>query len=80
MTLCCRDECSRLTSLLEEKTKALELLISENKELRVHYEEMRAKANNAEAEIKALVDRWNIQKMEDFARLNEVLSFLCMPL
>ena len=65
MTLCCRDECSRLTSLLEEKTKALELLISENKELRVQYEEMRAKANNAEAENKALVDRWNMQKMED---------------
>lgn len=78
--LCCRDECYRLTALLEEKTKALELLISENKELRVQYEEMRAKANNAEAENKALVDRWNIQKMEDSERLNEVLLFVCLPL
>ncbi|KAI3759448.1 hypothetical protein L6452_07278 [Arctium lappa] len=66
-----RDECSRLTALLEEKTKALELLIGENKELKAKYEEMRARANNAEAENKTLVDRWNLQKMKDAERLNE---------
>ncbi|PWA77675.1 WD40 domain-containing protein [Artemisia annua] len=69
-----RDECSHLTMLLEEKTKALELLISENKEFRAQYEEMRAKANNAETENKTLVDRWNMQKMEDSERLNEVTA------
>lgn len=66
-----RDECSRLTALLEEKSKALELLIGENQELRAQYEEMRARANNAEAENKTLVDRWNLQKMKDSERLNE---------
>nr|GEU51383.1 hypothetical protein [Tanacetum cinerariifolium] len=65
---------ARFSSFLEEKTKALELLISENKELRVQYEEMRAKANNAEAENKTIVDRWNMQKLEDSERLNEVTA------
>ncbi|CAI9280466.1 unnamed protein product [Lactuca saligna] len=67
-----RDECSRLTALLEEKTKALKLLIGENQDLRTQYEDMRAKANNVEAENKTLIDRWNLQKMKDSERFNEV--------
>ncbi|KAM0066405.1 putative transcription factor WD40-like family [Helianthus debilis subsp. tardiflorus] len=66
-----RDECARLASVLEEKTKALELLIGENKELKSQYEEMRTRAVNAEAENKTLVDRWMLQKMQDAERLNE---------
>ncbi|XP_076918986.1 autophagy-related protein 16-like [Bidens hawaiensis] len=66
-----RDECSRLTALLEDKTKAIELLIGENKELKSQYEEMRTRAINAETENKTLVDRWMLQKMQDAERLNE---------
>ncbi|PWA74004.1 transducin/WD40 repeat-like superfamily protein [Artemisia annua] len=66
-----RDECTRLAALLEEKTKALELLIGENKELRSQYEEIRTRAINAETENKALIDRWMLQKMQDAERLNE---------
>ena len=61
-----------MVALLDEKTKALELLIGENKELRSQYEEMRTRAINAEAENKTLVDRWMLQKMQDAERLNEV--------
>ncbi|KAD4585632.1 hypothetical protein E3N88_23233 [Mikania micrantha] len=66
-----RDECSCLAELLEEKSKALELLIDENKELRSQCEELRTRAINAEAENKTLVDRWMLQKMQDAERLNE---------
>ncbi|KAI3765917.1 hypothetical protein L2E82_15963 [Cichorium intybus] len=67
-----KDDCSWLTAHLEEKTKALELLRGENQELRTQYEDMRAKANNVEAENKTLIDRCNFQKMKDYERLNEV--------
>ncbi|KAJ9568168.1 hypothetical protein OSB04_004134 [Centaurea solstitialis] len=67
-----RDECSRLTALLEEKTKALELLIDENNKLKAQYEDMKARANNAEAENKTLLDRWNLQKSKDSERFDEV--------
>ncbi|GAV90849.1 LOW QUALITY PROTEIN: WD40 domain-containing protein/ATG16 domain-containing protein/Abhydrolase_5 domain-containing protein [Cephalotus follicularis] len=66
-----RDECSQITAGLEEKTKALELVISENQELRAQLEEMTIKARNAETENKMLVDRWMLQKMQDAERLNE---------
>ncbi|XP_071686755.1 autophagy-related protein 16 isoform X2 [Rutidosis leptorrhynchoides] len=66
-----RDECSRLAALLEEKTKAVELLIGENKSLKSQYEDMRTRAINAEAENKTLIDRWMLQKMQDAERLNE---------
>uniref|UniRef100_A0A5B7AEM1 Putative transducin family protein n=2 Tax=Davidia involucrata TaxID=16924 RepID=A0A5B7AEM1_DAVIN len=66
-----RDECSQLTELLEEKTKALDLVISENQELKAQLEQMSVRANNAEAENKMLVDRWMLQKMQDAERLNE---------
>lgn len=66
-----RDECSRLTELLEEKTKALELLMGEHQELKAQLEATTLRANNAEAENKTLVDRWMLQKMQDAERLNE---------
>jgi autophagy-related protein 16 len=69
---CCRDECSQLKEDLEEKIKALELLVSENHELKAQLEAMTNKAKNAEAENKMLIDRWMLQKMQDAERLNEV--------
>ncbi|KAG8638745.1 autophagy-related protein 16 isoform X2 [Manihot esculenta] len=66
-----RDECSQLKVDLEEKIKALELVVSENHSLRKQLEEMTVKAKNAEAENKILVDRWMLQKMQDAERLNE---------
>ncbi|KAK4350607.1 hypothetical protein RND71_029920 [Anisodus tanguticus] len=66
-----RDECSRLTELLEEKTKALELLMGEHQDLKAQLEATSLRANNAEAENKTLVDRWMLQKMQDAERLNE---------
>lgn len=73
---CCRDECSQLKEDLEEKIKALELVLSENQELRAQLEEMTIKAKNAEAENKMLIDRWMLQKMQDAERLNEVLYII----
>lgn len=58
---------------LEQKIKALELVISENHALKTQLEEMTLKAKNAEAENKMLIDRWMLQKMQDAERLNEVL-------
>ncbi|KAK3017860.1 hypothetical protein RJ639_004552 [Escallonia herrerae] len=66
-----RDECSHLAALLEENTKGLDLLISENKDLKEQLEEMKQRANSAEAENRMLVDRWMLQKMQDAERLNE---------
>lgn len=66
-----RDECSHLTELLGEKTKALELLMAEHQDLKAQLEAMTLRANNAEAENKTLVDRWMLQKMQDAERLNE---------
>lgn len=68
-----RDECGQLKEDLEEKIKALELVMSENQALRTQLEEMTLKAKNAEAENKMLIDRWMLQKMQDAERLNEVL-------
>ncbi|GFS39867.1 transducin/WD40 repeat-like superfamily protein [Actinidia rufa] len=67
-----RDECAHLTVVLEEKTQALELVISENQELKTQFDEMTVRAKNAEAENKTLIDRWMLQKMQDAERLNEV--------
>ncbi|KAG6408853.1 hypothetical protein SASPL_131878 [Salvia splendens] len=66
-----RDECSRLASLLEEKTKALDLLISEHQEVKGQLEATILRADNAEAENKMLIDRWMLEKMKDAERLNE---------
>ncbi|CAA0836158.1 Transducin/WD40 repeat-like superfamily protein [Striga hermonthica] len=66
-----RNECLRLNELLEEKTKALELLISEHQELKAQLEATTLRAENAEAENKMLIDRWMLEKMKDAERLNE---------
>lgn len=62
---------------LEEKIKALELLVSENTELKTQLEKKTKEAKNAEAENTLLVDRWMLEKMKDAERLNEV-NFILM--
>ncbi|XP_051149790.1 autophagy-related protein 16 [Andrographis paniculata] len=66
-----RDECSSLAVQLEEKTKALELLVREHQDLKRQLEATTVRANNAEAENKMLIDRWMLEKMKDAERLNE---------
>ncbi|QHO20022.1 hypothetical protein HN51_062533 [Arachis hypogaea] len=66
-----REERSQLKSDLEQKIKALELVMSENSELKAQLEQMTTKANKAEAENKMLIDRWMLEKMKDAERLNE---------
>ncbi|PIA30331.1 hypothetical protein AQUCO_05600041v1 [Aquilegia coerulea] len=66
-----REECDQLKETLEEKTEALDLVMSENEALKVQLEEATVKAKNAEAENKMLIDRWMLQKMQDAERLNE---------
>lgn len=72
---CLSDECSELKNLLDEKTRGVELLTSENQELKSQLEELSTKAKNAEAENRMLVDRWMLQKMQDAERINEVFYF-----
>lgn len=69
---CYRDESSQLKKDLEEKIKAVELIISENAELKAQLEQLTLKVKNTEAENKMLVDRWMLEKMKDAERLNEV--------
>lgn len=77
LSLCVNsNDCTRLTDQLDEKTKAVELLISENTELKAQLEKMTTRASNAEAENKMLVDRWMLQKMQDAEKLNEVILSL----
>jgi len=57
---------------LEEKIKSLEMIVSENSELKAQLQQMTTKANEAEAENKMLIDRWMLEKMKDAERLNEV--------
>ncbi|KAK3043706.1 hypothetical protein RJ639_001902 [Escallonia herrerae] len=74
-----RDECPRLAALLEENTKGLDLLISENKDLKAQLEEIKQRANSAEAENRMFVDRWMLQKMQDAERLNDILQQYLSP-
>ena len=76
LAICFRDECSQLKADLEEKIKALELVISENIEIRAQLEQLSIKAKNAEAENKMLIDRWMLEKMKDAERLNEVNALM----
>lgn len=71
--LCCRDECTLLKAILDEKTQAVELLTSENQELKAQLEEARVRADTAQAENRMLIDRWMAQKMQDAEKLNEVI-------
>lgn len=57
---------------MEEKIKSLEMIVSENSELKAQLQQMTTKANEAEAENKMLIDRWMLEKMKDAERLNEV--------
>jgi autophagy-related protein 16-1 len=57
---------------LEQKIKEVELVMSENSELKTQLEQMTTKANEAEAENKMLIDRLMLEKMKDAERLNEV--------
>lgn len=68
----CREKCTQLEEELDEKSKTLDLLIAENKEVRSQLEEMADRAQKAESENKMLIDRWMLQKMQDAERLNEV--------
>ncbi|KAK1363215.1 autophagy-related protein 16 [Heracleum sosnowskyi] len=65
------EECTNLKALLEEKTRAVELVTSENQELKAQLEEARVRADAALAENKMLIDRWMLQKMQDAEKLNE---------
>ena len=72
------NEYSELKMLLDEKTKGLELVTSENQELKRQLEEISLKVKSAEAENKMLIDRWMLQKMQDAERLNEVIYVVCV--
>lgn len=68
----------QLKVIVEEKTKALELVMSENQELKAQLQEMTVKAKNIEAENKTLIDRWMLQKMQEAEHLNEVFFVIVM--
>lgn len=61
---------------LEQKIKELEVIVSENSELKAQLEQMTAQCKKAEAENKMLIDRWMLEKMKDAERLNEVQYLL----
>ncbi|WOL01353.1 hypothetical protein Cni_G10069 [Canna indica] len=67
-----REENLQFKQDLEEKTKALDLLISENQSLKVQLEETRSKLKITETDNKELIDRWMLEKMNSAERLNEV--------
>lgn len=56
---------------LEDKIKALEIILSENTELKTHLEQMTIRAKSAEIERKTLVDRMMLEKMKNAEQLNE---------
>lgn len=69
-----------MKKLLDEKTKSLELVTSENEELKRQLEETSLKTKNAEAENKMLVDRWMFKKLQDAEHLNEVIYVIILAL
>ena len=62
----------RLRGELEEKTRALDLIIPENEELRREIKSLEERLMAVEHDSKKLLDRWMSQKMVDAERLNEV--------
>ena len=58
---------------LDEKSRAFDLVVSENAQLRVKLEELMLKSRTTEAENKMLVERMMLEKMKDAEKLNEVL-------
>ncbi|XP_020253319.1 autophagy-related protein 16 isoform X1 [Asparagus officinalis] len=69
-----REENCQLKESLDEKTKGLDLCISENHSLRAQLAEVQLKLKNAEADNKNLIDRWMLEKMKDAEKLNEANS------
>ncbi|RZR82744.1 hypothetical protein BHM03_00009239, partial [Ensete ventricosum] len=69
-----REENLQLKQDLDEKTKALDLLMSESQSLKVQHEETRLKLKKAETENKDLIDRWMLEKMNTAEKLNEANS------
>ncbi|KAJ6824761.1 autophagy-related protein 16 isoform X2 [Iris pallida] len=65
------EENSQLKQSLDEKTKALDLSISENCSLKAQLDKVLLKLKEAETESKNLIDRWMLEKMKDAEKLNE---------
>ncbi|KAK1278941.1 hypothetical protein QJS04_geneDACA014835 [Acorus gramineus] len=74
-----RDECCQLKESLDEKTKALDVVLSENHALKAQLEELMINVRNTDAENKLLVDRIMSEKLEAADKINEV-NFLCWHL
>ncbi|XP_073013657.1 autophagy-related protein 16 [Typha latifolia] len=66
-----REEISQLEESLDEKTKALDLLINEHHLLKTQLEDVLLQLKEAKAENKSLIDRWMLEKMKDAEKLNE---------
>jgi autophagy-related protein 16 len=66
----------QLKQSLDEKTKALDLLIQEHQAVKAELEQALTKLKAAEDENQSLIDRWMLEKMKDAERLNEVPYFL----
>jgi autophagy-related protein 16-1 len=69
------EENTQLKEDLQEKTKAVDVLIAENQSLKSQLDDALEKLRAAEAENKNLIDRWMLEKMKDAEKLNEVLLF-----
>lgn len=71
----CSEENAQLEQSLDEKTKALDLLIQEHQTVKAELEQALTKLKVAEDENQSLIDRWMLEKMKDAERLNEVPCF-----
>lgn len=69
------EENVQLKQSLDEKTKALDLLIQEHQTVKTELEQALTKLKAAEDENQSLIDRWMLEKMKDAERLNEVPYF-----
>lgn len=65
----------KLKEALDEKSRAFDLVLRENEELRVKLEEQILKSRSTEAENKMLIERMMLEKMKDAEKLNEVSCF-----
>ncbi|CAA6659601.1 unnamed protein product [Spirodela intermedia] len=67
-----REECLKLKEALDEKSRAFDIVLRENEELRVKLEEQILKSRSTEAENKMLIERMMLEKMKDAEKLNEI--------
>ncbi|KAL5218056.1 hypothetical protein ABZP36_018740 [Zizania latifolia] len=65
------EENVQLKQSLEEKTRALDLLIQEHQAAKAQLEQALTKMKVAQDENRNLIDRWMLEKMKDAERLNE---------